>query len=137
MIIKIPQMILIHLANPLTLDDWTKSKIAHRVLVTIDKILIHKSTVIRPLIRAPTLWIVLNTMIEITIDPSIASNCTTAEMILITLANFLCFLASLSKSIAHRTEPTIRIRPSNMAIVEIATNGAEVVVAVIDCMIIR
>ena len=134
MIITIPQMILIHLANPFTLLDWIKSKIAHRVFVTIDKMLMHKSTVIKPLNRAPVLWMLLNTIIEMIIDPNIASNCTIAEMILITLANFLCFLASLSKSIAHQTDPAIRITPSSIAIVEMATNGAAVVVAVIDCI---
>jgi hypothetical protein len=74
MIIKIPQMILIHLANHFTLVDWTKSKIAHRVLVTIDKILIPKRIVITHPNRAPTLWIVLSTATVMMIDPSMASS---------------------------------------------------------------
>ena len=44
------------------------------------------------------------------VDEMIASNCTIPVMILITLANFLCFIASLSKRIAHRTEPIMKRR---------------------------
>ena len=74
MIIKIPQMILIRLANHFTLVDWTKSKIAHRVLVIIDKILIPKRIVITHPNRAPALWMLLNTTMVIMIDPSMASS---------------------------------------------------------------
>lgn len=129
-IIRIPQMILIHLANPLTLWDWMNRRIAHRVLVIMDKILIPKRMVINQPIHVLTLWMLLSSTIEMIMDPRIASSWTTAQMILITLANFLCFIASLNKRIAHRTDPAMRITPITSANVEIVTNG--VVEAVID-----
>ncbi|MEI8092050.1 MAG: hypothetical protein WCG98_07835 [bacterium] len=84
--------------------------------------------------RAPTLCVLLNITSVITTDPNIANSCTIAEIILITLANFLCFLASFRRSIAHRIAPAIRIIPSSAAKVDTVTNGVE---EVIECIIIR
>ena len=123
MIIKIPQMILIHLANPLTLDDWIKSKIAHRVFVMIErKLMIRRKVMVHHTIPV-TVWTLLKRIMVIIMDPRIAVNWTIAEIYLITLANFLCFIASLSKRIAHRIEPAMRIIHKSTANVEIVTSG--------------
>lgn len=123
-----PQMILIHLSNPLSLLDWTKSKIAPRVLVTTERMLTIRIIVKTHPNRAVALCILLNITTAITIDPRIVNNCTAAEMILMILANFLCFMASLSRRIAHRTDHAMRTSPINMVKVEMATDEVAAIV---------
>ena len=73
-IINIPQIILIHLANFFILYDCVKSKIAHRVLVMIERKLIIKRKLINHANRPPIFCILLNTTETIIIDPSMAIN---------------------------------------------------------------
>lgn len=54
------------------------------------------------------------------IDQSMDNNCMTPAMILITLANFLCFMESFRSKIAHQIEPTIKITLTNWRIKGIA-----------------
>jgi len=122
-IIKIPQMILIHFLNLFALLDWIKSKIAPRVLVTIAIILIANNTLMMILVANQMFSILLSSMSVMMIDPTIAASWTLPEIILMIFANFLCFLASCNKSMAHRTDPTMRMIPRSTATGEMLING--------------
>lgn len=124
MIIRAPQIILIHFLNFLCFLDSIKSNIPPRVFV------ITESKLTAPSIRMTTLSQVpmdsgLDKIIEtMTIDHRRDTICTIAEINLITFANFLCFIASLISRITHRIEPTIRMIPINIVKVEMVASVA-------------
>lgn len=118
-IIIIQQMILIRFENPLLLLDSMNNNIPHRIFVTMETILIANKIVITMPARAHTDWGFEKTSETIIIEPTIANNWMIPDMILIILANFLCFFASLNKRIAPHIEPAMRMMPKSMVRVEI------------------
>ena len=73
--------------------------------------------------RGLTLVTLLRTIDTITTDPMIDNRCTIAQIILITFANFLYFIASFRRRIAHRIDHDIKRSQISIANVEMVTRG--------------
>lgn len=94
-IMRIPQMILMTLANPFALPASINSRMPHRMLVTSHIML-----------NVPAMFVLACPSIMVN---KIIRNHMTAEMVLMTLANPLCFIESLSRRTAHRVDPMKRM----------------------------
>lgn len=105
----IPQIILIPFLNHIFFPDSLKSKIAPRILVMIERMPMPNdivNIVPRLVLAAVGLDIMVAMMI---VEHKIAKNWTIQEIILIAFANPLCFIASLSKRIAHQIAPIMKM----------------------------